>query len=58
MMNSEKNLLNQIELLRNKMTETVSNKGYIDPESIQISQELDKLLNAYTILINQSKKNS
>lgn len=41
------NLLNRIEFLRQKMTEVALNKGFTDKESIEISQELDKLLNDY-----------
>ncbi|WP_106497791.1 aspartyl-phosphate phosphatase Spo0E family protein [Lentibacillus sp. Marseille-P4043] len=44
--NTEK-LLEQIEFLRNQMTEIAFQKGFTSLESITISQELDKLLNLY-----------
>lgn len=47
MISSNKNLLDQIESLRNKMAKVAMDKGYADTESVQLSQELDKLLNAY-----------
>lgn len=40
-------LLDQIELLRNKMTSVALEKGFTSTESITISQELDRLLNIY-----------
>lgn len=57
MLHSDKNLLLQIESLRKKMTHVAMNKGYTDVESVQLSQELDKLLNTYqNIKDNHSKK--
>ncbi|HLR80161.1 MAG TPA: aspartyl-phosphate phosphatase Spo0E family protein [Bacillota bacterium] len=40
-------LLKRIEYLRNKMTDVAMEKGFTSPESITLSQELDKLLNLY-----------
>ncbi|TFJ94486.1 aspartyl-phosphate phosphatase Spo0E family protein [Lentibacillus salicampi] len=40
-------LLKRIEYLRNKMTDVAMEKGFTSPESIAISQELDRLLNLY-----------
>ncbi|UOQ43236.1 aspartyl-phosphate phosphatase Spo0E family protein [Halobacillus salinarum] len=49
----EKSLTFKIEQLRKKMTETAIQQGFSSPESIQISQELDHLLNLYQ---NQKKQ--
>ncbi|WP_226034554.1 aspartyl-phosphate phosphatase Spo0E family protein [Aquibacillus saliphilus] len=46
-MNYSIRLLLRIEFLRNKMTEVALQKGFTSPESITLSQELDKLLNLY-----------
>ncbi|WP_077325869.1 aspartyl-phosphate phosphatase Spo0E family protein [Virgibacillus siamensis] len=40
-------LLNNIELLRKKMTDVALQEGFSSNESVEISQELDKLLNRY-----------
>ncbi|OZU90486.1 Spo0E family sporulation regulatory protein-aspartic acid phosphatase [Virgibacillus indicus] len=40
-------LLQRIEFLRNKMTQVALKKGFTDSESVEISQELDRLLNLY-----------
>ncbi len=42
--------LKEIELLRNKLTQTINNKGYSDKKTIEISQQLDKTLNYYNYL--------
>ncbi|WP_188454565.1 aspartyl-phosphate phosphatase Spo0E family protein [Virgibacillus oceani] len=48
-------LLERIEFLRNKMTEIALDKGFTSAESINISQELDRLLNLYNN-VKQSQK--
>lgn len=40
-------LLNNIEHLRKKMTDTAMQKGLSSNESVEISQELDKMINQY-----------
>ncbi|MFB4169510.1 Spo0E family sporulation regulatory protein-aspartic acid phosphatase [Virgibacillus sp. JSM 102003] len=40
-------LLERIEFLRNKMTDVAFEKGFTSVESINISQELDRLLNLF-----------
>lgn len=40
-------LLKRIEYLRNEMTTIALEKGFTNPESVTISQELDQLLNHY-----------
>lgn len=40
-------LLNRIETLRRNMIEVANNKGFSSNESIEISRELDNLLNQY-----------
>ncbi|MBO8155466.1 MAG: aspartyl-phosphate phosphatase Spo0E family protein [Bacillaceae bacterium] len=40
-------LLERIEYLRKYLIEVASQNGYTSDESIQVSQELDKLLNVY-----------
>lgn len=49
------NLLERIEFLRNEMTKVAFKKGFTSQESINMSQELDKLLNLYD---NVQKKNN
>ncbi|MFD1849214.1 aspartyl-phosphate phosphatase Spo0E family protein [Oceanobacillus bengalensis] len=46
-MSTLNNILIEIEILRKKMTETAGVKGLTDKESIEISQELDRLLNEF-----------
>ncbi|WP_373895862.1 Spo0E family sporulation regulatory protein-aspartic acid phosphatase [Virgibacillus natechei] len=49
-------LLKRIELLRQQMTEVATEKGFTHIDSIELSQELDKLLNLYeTIKQNETK---
>ncbi|WP_461179810.1 Spo0E family sporulation regulatory protein-aspartic acid phosphatase [Virgibacillus ainsalahensis] len=43
-------LLRQIEFLRDKMTQSAMKKGFTNFESIEISQELDRLLNQYELI--------
>ena len=40
-------LLNRIECLRRSMIEIATNKGFASNESIEVSRELDNLLNQY-----------
>ncbi|GAA0613677.1 hypothetical protein GCM10009001_33650 [Virgibacillus siamensis] len=40
-------LLNHIELLRKQMTEIAMQEGLSSKESVEISQELDEMLNRY-----------
>ncbi len=40
-------LLNRIEILRRSMIEVAIDKGFSSTESIEISRELDNLLNQY-----------
>lgn len=40
-------LLNRIEILRRSMIEVAVDKGFSSTESIEISRELDNLLNQY-----------
>lgn len=40
-------LLNHIELLRKRMTDIAMQEGLSSKESVEISQELDKMLNRY-----------
>lgn len=40
-------LIKRIELLRKRMINVATVKGLTSPESLQISQELDHLLNKY-----------
>lgn len=40
-------LFNEIEELRNKLNQTVSSKGFTDPEVMQMNKWLDHLLNEY-----------
>lgn len=47
---TEQATLSEIELLRNKLTETIENKGYSDQQTIEISQQLDQTLNYYNYL--------
>ncbi|RYG74008.1 aspartyl-phosphate phosphatase Spo0E family protein [Lentibacillus lipolyticus] len=47
-------LLKHIECLRHKMTAVAMEKGFTCDESIMLSQELDKLLNVYESMKNQS----
>ncbi|MBP1968270.1 stage 0 sporulation regulatory protein [Virgibacillus natechei] len=50
-------LLKQIEFLRQQMTSVALEKGFTDIESIEISQELDRLLNIYeTMKDNETMK--
>lgn len=42
-----KDLMLQIELLRNKMIEVAKNEGFTHNNTICLSQELDRLLNDY-----------
>lgn len=42
--------LKEIELLRNKLTKTINNKGYSDKQTIEVSQQLDETLNYYNYL--------
>ncbi|GGJ97971.1 hypothetical protein GCM10007063_20350 [Lentibacillus kapialis] len=44
---AEDTILRRIEYLRNRMTDVAMEKGFTSPESVRISQELDKLLNLY-----------
>ena len=44
---SIKDLENEINILRNRMIDTVMTKGITHPDSIICSQELDVLLNKY-----------
>ncbi|WP_249869939.1 aspartyl-phosphate phosphatase Spo0E family protein [Oceanobacillus saliphilus] len=46
-MNTIEDILDRIEFLRNKMTEVAMEKGFTNIESVEISQELDLLLNLY-----------
>ncbi|MBR3120030.1 aspartyl-phosphate phosphatase Spo0E family protein [Oceanobacillus profundus] len=46
-MESTENILSRIEFLRKKMTDVALKKGFTDNESVYISQELDRLLNLY-----------
>ncbi|WP_256860537.1 aspartyl-phosphate phosphatase Spo0E family protein [Paraliobacillus ryukyuensis] len=41
------NLLSKIEILRHKMIEIALIKGFTSQESINLSKELDELLNQY-----------
>ncbi|AUJ26852.1 MULTISPECIES: aspartyl-phosphate phosphatase Spo0E family protein [Virgibacillus] len=46
-MNTTDELLKRIEYLRYRMTEVALEKGFTNLEAIELSQELDKLLNKY-----------
>lgn len=46
-----KELLERIEYLRKYLIEVASLSGYTSEESVQVSEELDKLLNRYQKLI-------
>lgn len=48
-------LLQRIEYLRKRMIDVASKKGFTSKESVAISQELDRLLNNYQNIRNQSK---
>nr|WP_302328456.1 aspartyl-phosphate phosphatase Spo0E family protein [Salirhabdus salicampi] len=43
-------LLIEIELLRRQLMEVATKKGFSNDESVQMSQELDQLLNRYQLL--------
>ncbi|MUV36295.1 hypothetical protein JNUCC1_00096 [Lentibacillus sp. JNUCC-1] len=45
----EQRLLEKIEHLRRVMHKTAENEGLTGPNSIQISQQLDELMNEYEI---------
>ncbi len=47
-MNYEKITLQKIEDLRNKLAKCAYNKGFTNTETVQVSQQLDNLLNAYS----------
>ncbi|SEQ54439.1 aspartyl-phosphate phosphatase Spo0E family protein [Piscibacillus halophilus] len=49
-------LQKEIEQLRSKMVDIATRYGYTSKESIQLSQELDCLLNEYQTIISDSKK--
>ncbi|GGA87787.1 aspartyl-phosphate phosphatase Spo0E family protein [Ornithinibacillus halotolerans] len=46
-MNDTDKLLKEIEYLRKKMSSIALSEGITSPESILLSQELDRLLNIY-----------
>ncbi|RPF52283.1 aspartyl-phosphate phosphatase Spo0E family protein [Aquisalibacillus elongatus] len=48
-------LQSEIEQLRSKMEEIASTYGYTSKESIQLSQELDYLLNEYQCISSCNK---
>lgn len=51
-------LLKRIEFLRQQMTEVATEKGFTHLESIELSQELDQLLNLYDFMKqNKTKQN-
>ncbi|MCP8616022.1 Spo0E family sporulation regulatory protein-aspartic acid phosphatase [Salirhabdus salicampi] len=47
---SLESLLIEIELLRRQLMEVATKKGFSNDESVQMSQELDQLLNRYQLL--------
>ncbi|WP_006715730.1 aspartyl-phosphate phosphatase Spo0E family protein [Desulfitobacterium metallireducens] len=46
-------LLSQIDEQRNRLYNLANGRRLVDPEVVQMSQELDQLLNLYTILIKR-----
>lgn len=56
-MNEEKILLNEIEILRVQLTELVNKKGYTHNDTVEISQQLDFLINRYNNMIHLEKDN-
>lgn len=50
MLRTEQTILKEIEVLRRRLVQIVDNKGYTDSQTIQISQELDYVLNDYDYL--------
>lgn len=56
-MKKHKELLFLIDEIRNRMTDLLMEKGsLLDPEVIMVSQELDKALNRYYILMESLDK--
>ncbi|EHQ87794.1 aspartyl-phosphate phosphatase Spo0E family protein [Desulfosporosinus youngiae] len=43
----EKKLLKRIEVLRRRLNKFASNRSLVDSEVVEVSQQLDKLLNQY-----------
>lgn len=43
----EKRLLRKIEVLRKKLYRTAKSRSLVDEEVVEVSQELDELLNQY-----------
>jgi len=56
MIQSEQAMLRKVEQLRNKLNQVITDKGYTDRETIELSQALDKSLNEYYYL-KQFKRN-
>jgi stage 0 sporulation regulatory protein len=42
-----------IETVRNEMVSVGMTKGLLHPETIELSQQLDKLINRYQLMMNQ-----
>ncbi|WP_174613086.1 aspartyl-phosphate phosphatase Spo0E family protein [Virgibacillus ihumii] len=50
-------LLNHIESLRKQMTDIAMQEGLSSKESVEISQELDKMLNQYNDIVQPVGRN-
>lgn len=49
-------ILNQIEVIRNQLNDLADKKELTHPEVVRLSQELDKILNKYHLLLQTIKK--